>query len=359
MRTCLNSALLIIQSLCLVAVTSLGLAREAGAGSGHLPVTNTVRMNRAAIAIDAGSRRLLLSKVADTMTGRHYLIGVYADPEDAGTPSLMGSRWDYSINYSYQDDCAGCGVSGLAQLHGYPVIIDIYHVLPSFPSFEAAAAGDYDNSYEQTARSLLPYARQIYAIRIDSELNGSWSAASPFKHWIAVPPATWIAGFRRLATIIKSELPNARIIWNPCVGQNNPFPYYPGDDVVDLIGPDIYCDPRYSKSSHACWNDYLGGAGGVNLNAFAAFAEQHNKPIVIPEWGDVFGDGYMIAQMRDWMDNHNVVAQSYWDSGDALKNTAALPSLTTNQKAYVAAFGHRPFVGSYWGPLIALPAAAH
>ena len=270
----------------------------------------------------------------------------------------MGAQWDYTINYSYQDNCAGCGVSGLAQLHGYPVIIDIYHVLPSYPSFRAAAAGRYDQYYRQTAQALLPYAKEIYAIRIDSELNGSWSAASPFKSWRAVPPAVWIAGFRRLAKVIHATLPNARIIWNPCVGQSNPFPYYPGDDVVDLLGPDIYCDPRYSSSSHACWHDFLSGAGGINLNAFAAFGEQHAKPLVIPEWGDMFGDGYMIAEMQHWMDDNNVVAMSYWDSGDALKKTAALPTTPVNQRAFAEAFGHRPYVGTYWGPLIPPPAAA-
>jgi hypothetical protein len=290
--------------------------------------------------------------------GRHYLIGVYQDPLDVTTPALMGAPWDYTINYSYQDGCAGCGVSGLSQLHGYPVIVDIYHVLPSYPSFKAAADGAYDKYYQQTAQALLPYAKQIYAIRIDSELNGSWSAASPFKSWRAIPPKTWIAGFRRLAKVIKATLPDARIIWNPNVGQSNPFPYYPGDDVVDLLGPDIYCDPRYSRSSHACWDNYSSGAGGVNLNAFAAFAKQHNKPIVIPEWGDMFGDGYMISQMRNWMDQNNVVAASYWDSGDALKYTAALPPSTTNQAAFAAAFGHRPYVGTYWPSIIPVPDVA-
>jgi beta-mannanase len=230
--------------------------------------------------------------------------------------------------------------------------------LPSYPSFRAAADGAYDAYYEKTAQALLPYAKQIYAVRIDSELNGSWSAASPFKHWPAVSPKTWIAGFRRLAKVIHATLPNAKIIWNPCVGQSNPFPYYPGDDVVDLLGPDIYCDPRYSNSSHSCWSNFSSGAGGVNLNAFAAFATQHDKPLAIPEWGDQFGDGYMISQMANWMNYNNVVAASYWDSGDAVKNTAALPPQPTDQEAFAAAFGHRPYVGTYWQPLIPVPSVA-
>jgi hypothetical protein len=310
----------------------------------------------------AGARKAQLDQTSATGTqspqGRTYLIGKYDDPADASTPALMGYPWDYTIGGSYQDSCAGCGVSGLNLIHGYPVIIDIYHVQPSYPSFDAARDGNYDSFYQETAQSLLPYAGEIYAVRIDSEFNGSWSAASPFKGSLPVSPSTWIAGFRRLARIIHAALPDAKIIWNPNIGQNNPFPYYPGDDVVDLIGPDVYCDPQYASSSRACWHDYLKGAGGVNLDAFAKFAERHDKPIVIPEWADMFGDGYMIRQMRRWMDDHNVVAQSYWDSGDALKTTAALPSMTTDQEAYVAAFGHRPYVGTYWRRIIPIPAEA-
>jgi uncharacterized protein YegP (UPF0339 family) len=285
-------------------------------------------------------------------SGRHYLNGVYADPADTSTPALMGYPWDYTINGSYQDNYAGAGVSGLANLGGYPVIIDVYHIQSSYPDFTTAANGGYNTYYQETAQALAPYASQIYAVRIDSEFNGTWEASSPFAASPAIPPATWIAGFTNLATAIRQALPNAKIIWNPNIGQNNPFSYYPGDSVVDLIGPDMYCQPAYYSTSAACWSDYLNGSGGVNLTAFAAFGVQHNKPIVIPEWSDLFGDGYFITQMRTWMDDNNVVAHSYWDSEDTLESSAALPVLTTNQQAYVAAFGHRPYTGTYWPAVI-------
>jgi hypothetical protein len=288
-------------------------------------------------------------------TARDYLIGIYADPSDGSTPIQMGYKWDYTINNSYQDNCAGCGVSGLRTMRGYPVIIDLHHIQSSYPDFQAAARGEYDGFYLKTVEQLVPYSRAIYAVRIDSEFNGSWSATSPFSRWSTISAPIWIAGFRNLAATVRRLLPNAKIIWNPNIGQNDPFPYYPGDDLVDLIGPDLYCSPIHSRSAKACWNDYLHGAGGVNLNAFAAFADRHLKPIVIPEWADMFGDGYMITKMRDWMDNHNVVAQSYWDSGDALSRTAYLPTLPENQKAYSAAFGNRPYTGLYWQPVIRVP----
>jgi hypothetical protein len=286
------------------------------------------------------------------------LIGAYAGSGDNSTPDLMGYAWDYTIGRSYQDPCAGCGVSGLTYLHGYPVIIDIYHVQASYPSFQAAAHGDYDALYRQTVASLVPDAKEIYAVRIDSEFNGSWAATTPFKGWRPVPSSIWIAGFRRLALLVREALPNAKIIWNPNIGQNDPFPYYPGDDVVDLIGPDMYCNPAHYSSPSRCWHDFLNGANGVNLEAFASFAQQHHKSLAIPEWADLFGDGMFIRRVQEWMDQHDVVAQSYWDSGDALETTAALPALENDQKAYVQAFGHRPYAGSFWGKVKPKPPAA-
>jgi hypothetical protein len=289
---------------------------------------------------------------------RHYLIGVYAGPTDDSTPALMGYRWDFTIGRSYQDTCAGCGVSGLAYLHGYPVVIDLQHVQPSYPDFHLAATGGYDKYYRQTVAALAPYAKEIYAVRIDSEFNGGWAVSTPFKGWRAVPSSTWIAGFRRLALMVRQALPNAKIIWNPNIGQNNPFPYYPGDDIVDLIGPDVYCNPAYNRSPAACWSDFLDGANGVNLNAFASFAKAHQKALAIPEWADLFGDGVFIRLMQEWMDQHDVVLQAYWDSGDELGSTASLPALPPDQKAYVKAFGHRPYAGTFWSPILPVSAAA-
>ena len=148
-------------------------------------------------------------------TTRHYLIGVYAGPTDNSTPALMGYRWDYTIGRSYQDNCRGCGVSGLTHLHGYPVVVDIQHVQTSYPNFQAAADGRYDTYYRQTAAALAAFGNQIYAIRIDSEFNGTWAATTPFKGFSTISTSTWITGFRRLALIVRQALPRAKIIWNP------------------------------------------------------------------------------------------------------------------------------------------------
>jgi hypothetical protein len=292
-----------------------------------------------------------------TVTSRNYLNG-YRDgnPTDKATPALMGSPWDYTIDYSYEDFWPGAGISGLSvTTEGtYPVIVAVYTVGKGYSDFRAAARGRYNAYYQQTARSLAKYANQIYAVRINHEFNGDWEPWSSGN----VDPKTWAAGFRNMAAAIRKALPNAKIIWNPNIGQSDPFPYYPGDDVVDLIGPDAYCQPKFHNSSSDCWNDFLNGSGGNNLSAYTSFGQQHGKPIAIPEWGDSFGDGYFITQMRTWMDNNNVVAQSFWDTRDGLSATSSLLDLPTNQQAYVAAFGHRRYTGTYWPKVLPLPRGA-
>ena len=68
---------------------------------------------------------------------------------------------------------------------------------------------------------------------------------------------------------------------------NNRFPatpfvqYYPGNDVVDMIGDDAY-DSAVTADSND-WSEVYNSAGG--LAALIAFADEHAKPIALPEWG--------------------------------------------------------------------------
>jgi hypothetical protein len=302
--------------------------------------------------------------------GRNYLLGLRdGNPTDTTTATLMGQAWDYTINFSYEDPWAGASISGLAvsDRPGTPVIAAVYHLdngSPPYMDATVAANGGYNAFYTQTAQSLIPYANIIYGIRIDHEFNGTWEPFGPFGGaGQLIDAATWIAGWRHMAQAIRTALPNVKIIWNPNIGQNNPYPYYPGDDLVDVVGFDAYTQPAFSGglTSMQMWQEYLNGQGGNNFTTLAAFGVAHNKPLCFPEWGDGFGDGVFITQFGAWMDQHNVVAHSYWDSADGLTNTTALTQLPANQTAFVNAFGHRPYTGTFWperNPSIQAPAQA-
>jgi hypothetical protein len=57
--------------------------------------------------------------------------------------------------------------------------------------------------------------------------------------------------------------------------------FYPGDDVVDVIGVDAY------DTLHGQVADRIAALRGEpgGLDAVRAFAQQHHKPLSIPEWG--------------------------------------------------------------------------
>jgi hypothetical protein len=47
-------------------------------------------------------------------------------------------------------------------------------------------------------------------------------------------------------------LPHAKIVWNPNLGQNDPRPYYPGDDLVDIIGIDVFFTKQFAATLDGC-----------------------------------------------------------------------------------------------------------
>jgi hypothetical protein len=74
-----------------------------------------------------------------------------------------------------------------------------------------------------------------------------------------------------------------KFVW--CINniyRNIPFSeYYPGDDVVDSIGDDVY--DAGVPIGHPRWGTIYGSPGG--LGALLTFAHVHGKPLSIPEWG--------------------------------------------------------------------------
>jgi beta-mannanase len=93
-------------------------------------------------------------------------------------------------------------------------------------------------------------------VRINSEWFGDWGWSSPFHDTNnIVPPDIWIAGFRNLVSVIRSDsdttLSHIKIEWDYPIcsngGANGPGEsYYPGDDYVDIIGTDVYAQRQWS-----------------------------------------------------------------------------------------------------------------
>ncbi len=109
------------------------------------------------------------------------------------------------------------------------------------------------------------------------------------------PSGAWSASSGGTRTI-------SRYDWCPGWGpQDSPADLaYPGDDVVDYIGLDVY-DFKHEGSVEERWNTfYLKAPFGLEWHR--DFAARHGKPMSYPEWGvGNFGDNpYFIQQMHDW-----------------------------------------------------------
>jgi len=213
------------------------------------------------------------------------------------------------------------------------------------------AAGAYDQYFQQVGTLLVQNGFANATLRIGWEFNGGWYP------WSAKPdPTDWVTFWRRIVADFRA-VPGAqfKFDWNPNWGQDQiaPSTVYPGDDVVDYIGMDMYNQdwgPNNSivTSPQQRWKDYTTDSYG--LNWLATFAAQHNKPISFPEWGtgtrpDGYGGGddpYFIQQMAAWMQSNNVAYADYFDyneQGDSISCKLSGGQFPQSATMYIQLFG--------------------
>jgi hypothetical protein len=161
-----------------------------------------------------------------------------------------------------------------------------------------AARGDYDRFHEILARRIRGYGwRRPNIIRLGWEPSQQGRAYS-YALDAAADYANYKAMMRRIATIYRGVLdPDRRgdclIDWcNLRRPTTDPRPAYPGNDVVDIIGMDMYgnaADIGYPTGLAEFDRTYLRrrGPGGApwSVEAWQTFARNHGKPIAIDESG--------------------------------------------------------------------------
>jgi hypothetical protein len=144
------------------------------------------------------------------------------------------------------------------------------------------AAGDFETYDRTLAQNLVNAGLSNAIIVLAAEANGNWEY--DFIGSTPAQVANWVQTWRNTVTAMRS-VPGAhfQFVWTI----NNRVPatpfasYYPGDDVVDIIGDDAY-DMGVTDDAND-WNEVSAGVDGVN--ALVAFAQSHGKPVAFPEWG--------------------------------------------------------------------------
>jgi hypothetical protein len=178
-------------------------------------------------------------------------------------------------------------------------------------SLADVADGLHDAAFEVAARAIAETQPKAI-IRLGWEMN---LVAMP---WFARDQeADYIRAFRRVVGIFRRYSGDFRYDWCPGWGpQDSPADLaYPGDDVVDYVGLDVY-DFKFEGSAEERWTAfYLKAPFGLEWHR--DFAARHGKPMSYPEWGvGNFGDNpYFVQQMRDWFvqNEKNVAYAAYFD----------------------------------------------
>lgn len=209
-------------------------------------------------------------------------------------------------------------------------------------SLAEGAAGAYNVHFRRLAENLVAHDLGNTLLRLGWEFNGGWYA------WRAdtkeKAPA-FAAYFRQIVTTMRA-VPGAeglKFVWNPAMEPWWPYSpelAWPGDDVVDYVGVDVY-DQSWAKDTYPfpegaseaeiqrrqlkVWDQIKNNPQAFGLPYWAEFSKAHKKPLTIPEWGvcersDKHGgrdNPLFIEKMHAFITDpaNNVYFECYFDVG--------------------------------------------
>jgi hypothetical protein len=170
-------------------------------------------------------------------------------------------------------------------------------------------------AYEATknfAQGVGAWRKPVF-IRWAHEMNGSWY---PWSEWndknenmrrdpgeeTGFTPADYRASYRNVAAMFRRYAPNAALVWCPNSGllggaRRDVFkPFYPGDDVVDWVGLDIYergwTGPNVGAKlwggqfAHNLTHDMMDDEStkaNESINFYKTYAQGKRKPLMLAE----------------------------------------------------------------------------
>jgi Glycosyl hydrolase family 26 len=146
----------------------------------------------------------------------------------------------------------------------------------------AGAAGAYAGHARALARNLVAAGLGNSVIRLAHEANeGSYPYAIGTT---GQELSLWRQFWRRTALAMRS-VPGAHFLFDWCINAHwRPIPlnqWYPGDDVVDIVGIDTYDGGVPAGMDR--WSHIYTQTDGIR--DVLQFAAAHGKPVSIPEWG--------------------------------------------------------------------------
>ena len=119
--------------------------------------------------------------------------------------------------------------------------------------------------------------------------------------WAGWAAEDYISAYRRMTGICKQSAPDITLMWSP-LGDEGMAQYYPGDDVVDLIGLSVFGLQAWDKAKFG-GNRSFDDIFAPRYERAAAFG----KPVVVAELGYVGDQDYVDL----WKDSVRVEKSAY------------------------------------------------
>lgn len=185
------------------------------------------------------------------------IVGTWCDVPDCTDASTIGA-------YDYFNGAVDIAIGGIFKQNG--------------ESWSAAAGGAYNSRWQTAINNIKTHraGKGLSFVRFAHEANMN------FSQWAVMPgeEAAYKTTFCNVATMAHAA--GLKMTWSfndgTLGGAATPIAAYPGDDCVDVVGPDTYDwdTPHDAK---------MGDGSPIGIEAWRQFALSHNKPLAFPEWG--------------------------------------------------------------------------
>ena len=314
-------------------------------------------------------------------------IGVYTGPADTvehdAFSAWLGTEATYALDFvddsqswtniaDYSDWLINPWSGWVKSKVGRRVIISVPMLnQASADRLADGANGAFDGYFMTLTQKIVAAGLGNAVIRLGWEANGDWY---PWR--ASTDPTAWKAYFRRIVGVMRSvagqsfafDLTYSRGTSGTAVKFET---IYPGDDVVDVIGVDVY-DTKWMDDTSAPevrWNEIVNQEMG--LDDFKAFAAAHGKPMSVPEWalweqghddnGGVGDNPYFVDRIADWLQANaaGVLYHSYFNQLSGWTGDHRLSSYVNARARYKARFGVPAPPPDTSAPSVALTAPRH
>ena len=248
--------------------------------------------------------------------------------------AIMSSGWGMSIWEGFEGRLN----------YGLPLLPD-----DGTGSLRSIGAGDHDFVWRTVAQELQASGHGDSIVRI------GWEPNNRSHRWLATADTAdqYRAAYRRVVKVMRAEAPGLKFDFNVNCGtglegsRDRLAPLtllYPGDDVVDFIGCDIYDQWSTHAADDFEWRRVLRPLKGPGLQDVVDFARARGKGATVPEWGLAGNDGenngggdnpyYIRAMYGFFAANSDILAfECYFDEPRTQIQSSIFDSVTNPRAA--------------------------